>query len=167
MPHPLSVLGIIHTAISILALVFAAIALIRTGKIDPYSNNGKYYSITTALGCITAFGLSHVKGFNPGHGLAILILLLLVVAYYIAKRPAAAGWGAYLVVFSMTTTLLLSLLPAINETFTRVPFSHPLAADITSPSIQNALKVLLLLYVVALVLQFRHIWKLRHMAVGK
>lgn len=167
MQHPLSLLGTIHTAISIVALVYAAIALIRTGKIDPYSATGKYYSIFTALGCITAFGLSKAGGFNPGHALAILILLLLAVAYFVGRRPAAAGWGAYLIAFSMTTTLLLSLLPAINETFTRVPLSHPLATDINSPAIQNALKGLLLAYVIGLVLQFRHIWKVRHVVAGK
>lgn len=167
MQHPLSILGIIHTAISIVALVFAGIALVRTGKIEPCSATGKYYSIFTALGCITAFGLSKAGGFNPGHALAILILVLLAVAYFVGSRPAAAGWGAYLIVFCMYTTLLLSLLPAVNETFTRVPLSHPLATDINSPAIQNTLKGLLLLYVISLVLQFRQIWKGRQVAAGK
>lgn len=54
----LSTLGIIHTAISVLALIFAFTALFIEGKINPRTNTGKYYLVATVLACVTSFGLS-------------------------------------------------------------------------------------------------------------
>ena len=147
----LSTLGLIHTLISVAAIVFAVIAIASYGRIKPGTRMGDYYSIFTALACITAFGLSKAGGFNPGHALAILILVFIGISYLI--RNSTKRWTVYLQTFLMTTTLLVSLVPAVNETLTRLPLGHPLATDISSPAIANTLKVLLLLYVAGLIAQ--------------
>ena len=147
----MSILGIAHTVISVVALIFAAVCLIKNGAIDPYSKWGKQYSIFTVIACVSAFGLSSTGHFNPGHGLAILILLLLGISYLLGKKTKPGS--RYGVLFCMSTTVFLSLVPAVNETLTRLPVGHPFAAGPTSPAVQNALKVLLFLYLTGLTLQ--------------
>jgi hypothetical protein len=156
----LSTLGAIHTIISIAAIIYAFIAFAKYGKIIPGTRAGNYYTILTIFACLTAFGLSKAGGFNPGHGLAIMILVFLGISWLLKtnRKP----WAAYLQTFLMTTTLLLSLIPAVNETLTRVPLGHPLATDITSPAIQNTLKGLLVIYFLGLIAQ---IWYIRRQKV--
>jgi hypothetical protein len=145
------ILGIVHTLISIVALVFAAVSLIKNGAIHPYSKWGKQYSIFTALACVSAFGLSGSGHFNPGHALAILILILLGIAYLLGKKTKPLS--LYVVLFCTSTTLFLSLIPGVNETLTRLPVGHPFADGPTSSTVQNALKVLLFLYLSGLAIQ--------------
>lgn len=154
MHHSLSILGIIHTAISLLALVYAGVCLFRDGRINPYNRPGIGYAITTALGCITAFGLSKEGGFNPGHALAIMILVLMLISYALRPTDGKRPLALYVQTFCMTTTLLLSLVPAINETLTRLPAGHPFAENINSPAIQGSFKILLVLYLAGLIAQF-------------
>ena len=147
----LSTLGLIHTIIAIIAIIFAIAAFIQYGKIKPGTGAGNYYSIFTTAACITAFGLSKEGGFNPGHALAIMILVFLGLAWWL--RSSTKGWAAYVQTFLMTTTLLLSLIPAVNETLTRIPLGHPLATNISSPAITKTLMVLLIIYVLGLIVQ--------------
>lgn len=156
----LSTLGAIHTVIAIVAIIYAFIAYAKYGKIIPGTPAGNYYTILTILACLTAFGLSKAGGFNPGHGLAIMILVFLGISWWlkVVKKP----WANYVQTFLMTTTLLLSLIPAVNETLTRVPLGHPLATDITSPAITNTLMGLLVIYFLGVIAQ---IWSIRRQKV--
>lgn len=159
----MSILGIAHTVISVVALVVAAVCLSKDGAINPFSKLGKQYSILTAIACVSAFGLSSSGHFNPGHALAILILLLLGIAYLLGKKKSSISM--YVVLFCTSTTVFLSLVPAVNETLSRLPIGHPLADGPTSPIVQNSLKVLLLLYLTGLAIQiFRLKLKLKHTA---
>lgn len=147
----MSILGIAHTVISIVALVVAAVSLSKEGAINPFSKLGKQYSILTAIACVSSFGLSSSGHFNPGHALAILILLLLGIAYLLGKKKNPIS--LYVVLFCTSTTVFLSLVPAVNETLSRLPVGHPLADGPTSPIVQNSLKVLLVLYLTGLTIQ--------------
>jgi hypothetical protein len=150
----MSILGIAHTIIAVIALLFAIAALVKEGIINPFSNTGKTYSILTVVACVTSFGLSKEGGFNPGHGIGILILILLGVAYLLGRNASRKKSLLLIQVLCMTLTLFLSLIPAINETLLRVPVGHPLSDGPTSPIVQTCIKVLLGLLVVGLVLQF-------------
>ncbi len=150
----LSQLGIIHTVISIIALIFAAIALISTRLIKPFSKLGKYYSVFTALGCITSFWLSKTGKFNPGHAIGILILVLLIVAYLLGEKVLAKSKALYIQTFCMSITVFLSLIPTANETLTRLPVGQPLANGPDSPIVQNVVKVLLVLLIAGLAGQY-------------
>ncbi|MGF6847937.1 hypothetical protein QFZ51_003172 [Chitinophaga sp. W3I9] len=150
----MSILGIVHTIIAIVALLFAVAALLKEGIINPFSNTGKIYSILTVIASVTSFGLSKAGGFNPGHGIGILILILLGVAYLLGRKASGKRSLLLIQVLCMTLTMFLSLIPAINETLLRVPVGHPLSDGPTSSIVQNCIKVLLGLLVVGLVLQF-------------
>lgn len=150
----LSQLGIFHTVISIIALIFAGIALFSEGLIKPFGKLGKYYSVLTAIACISSFWLSKSGKFNPGHAIGILILLLLILAYYLGDKVLAKSKALYIQTFSMSTTVFLSLIPAVNETLSRLPVDQPLSSGPDSPIVQNVVKVLLVLLIAGLAGQY-------------
>lgn len=155
----MSILGIGHTIISIMALIVAAIGLFKQGAINPFSRLGKQYSILTAIACVSAFGLSKTGHFNAGHALGILILLLLATAYLLGKKKKSIF--VYIVLFCMSTTIFLSLIPGISETLTRLPTGHPFADGPSSPVLLNALKILFVLFLTGLVTQILLLRKTR------
>ena len=71
----LTPLGIIHTAISLVAVVAGFFALIRDHEITASNLVGKIYIVTTALTCLTAFGIFQHGGFNKAHVLGIITLV--------------------------------------------------------------------------------------------
>jgi hypothetical protein len=153
MPNHLSTLGIIHTAISVLALIIAIVALFRYGKIDPATGSGKLYILLTVLTCITGFPIMKTGHFTPGHYLAIIILILLPLGIYVRSLRIFGKLADYVQVIFLSTTVFLSCVPAIVETFTRLPISHPLAEDANAPIIQKGLSALVLVYLVGVIYQ--------------
>ena len=153
----MSILGIGHTIISIVALIVAAVSLFKNGTINPFSKLGNQYSILTAIACVSAFGLSRTGHFNAGHALGILILFLLGIAYLLGQKKKPVF--LYIVLFCMSTTIFLSLVPGVSETLTRLPIGHPFADGPASPILLNALKVLLVLFLAGLTTQILRLRK--------
>lgn len=151
----LSGLGIFHTIIGVIAIIAAVVAFIKTGKIDLKKLPGKIYFYFTLVTSLTALGLSTVRGLNPGHILAVFVVLLIGVAYYLSLKKPGNNRARYIETFLLTFSFFLSLLPTINETFTRVPIGHPLANGPKDPLIAKTLGVLFVLLIVGYVLQFR------------
>ncbi|TMG93658.1 MAG: hypothetical protein E6H72_04325, partial [Betaproteobacteria bacterium] len=77
----LTPLGVIHTAISLIAVAAGLIALIRDKEISPRNMLGKTYVITTVITCLTGFGIFQHGGFGKPHTLGIITLIVLAVAY--------------------------------------------------------------------------------------
>ena len=153
MPNHLSVLGIIHTAISILALLAAFYALIRTGYIDPQLPSGKAYVLLTVVTCLTGLPIMRTGHFGPGHALAIMVLVVLAIAIYIKRlRIFGSKWEYWQVGF-MTFTLFLSFVPTITETLTRLPISHPLAAGPDDPLVKMWLGIAFVVFLLVLTWQ--------------
>ena len=75
MPNPLSVLGIVHTAISLVPVVAGLYSFAQYRAIRPATRSGKVYLGGLLVAVLTSFGLSSTGGFNPGHALGILALL--------------------------------------------------------------------------------------------
>ncbi|HEY2580254.1 MAG TPA: hypothetical protein VGI43_00520 [Mucilaginibacter sp.] len=150
-PNHLSILGIIHTAISILALLAGLLALFSNGKVDPTNGWGKRYFWLTVLTCLTGFPIMRFGHPTPGHYLGVIILVLLAIAYY-AKRIFGKA-GDYVLLILMSTTLFLSFIPAIVETSTRLPISHPLAEGPNDLLVQKGQMVLLIIFVVGVIYQ--------------
>jgi hypothetical protein len=92
-PNHLSILGIIHTIISVVALVVALIALAKKGRVDPASSTGKLYVWLTVLTCFTGFPIMKTGHLTPGHYLAIIISILLPVGIYPAAHQPSIGNG--------------------------------------------------------------------------
>ncbi|WP_395974410.1 hypothetical protein [Chryseobacterium cucumeris] len=150
----LSGLGIFHTIIGVTALVGAVIGFIRYGKINLAKPSGKVYFYATAVTSLTALGISKNGGFNAGHVFSLFILVLITVAYFLFSNKKESKKARYFENFLLSFSFFLSLVPTINETFTRVPIGHPLAKDIKDPIIGQTLLVILLLFIVGSVFQF-------------
>lgn len=153
MPNHLSILGIFHTAISILALFAAFVALYREGRINPKNGAGKLYVILTIITCLTGFPIMKLGHPTGGHYLGILILILLPLGIYAKSLRIFGKLAAYVQVIILSTTLFLSMIPAIIETLTRLPIDHPLAAGPNDVIVQKGLMLLMLLYIVGVLYQ--------------
>jgi len=150
-PNHLSALGIIHTAISILALIAGLLALFNYGKIEPTLRWGQYYIWLTVITCITGFPIMRFGHPTPGHYLGIIILVLLPIGLFAPRFFGKAGILVQTIVLS--TTLFLSFIPAIVESLTRLPMSGPIASSPGDPIIQKAQLVLLVIYLAGVIYQ--------------
>jgi hypothetical protein len=148
----LSNLGIFHTIIGILAIGAALVSYIKYGRINLAARSGLVYFFGTVVTALTALGLSRNGGFNPGHLFSLLVLVLVLAAYFLyAKRKAPKA--RYFETFCLSFSFFLSLLPTVNETFTRIPIGHPLAKNASDPVIGKTLLVLFVLFVAGSVYQ--------------
>lgn len=151
----LSGLGIFHTIIGVGAIVAAITAFIKYGKINLSELSGKIYFYGTLITSLTALGISKHGGFNAGHVFSIFIVILISVAYFLYSKKPGSNKARYFENFCLSFSFFLSLVPTVNETFTRVPVGHPLAKDIADPIIGRTLLFLLVLFVIGSVYQFR------------
>lgn len=156
----LSTLGIFHTAIGIVAIIAALIAFVRYGKIDLSRPTGKIYFYFTLVTSLTALGISKHGGFNPGHVFSLVIIVLISAAYFLSFRKKGNIKARYFENFLLSFSFFLSMLPTVNETFTRIPVGHPLAKDITDPIIGRTILAILILFVAGSIYQFRKQWKI-------
>jgi cbb3-type cytochrome oxidase subunit 3 len=150
----LSSLGIFHTIIGIVAIVAALTGFIKYGKINLGELSGSMYFYTTLVTSLSALGISKHGGFNAGHAFSIFIVLLLVVAYFLFSKKKASKRARYFENFLLSFSFFLSLVPTVNETFTRIPIGHPLAKDISDPIIGQTLLTLFLLFIAGSVYQY-------------
>jgi len=150
----LSSLGIFHTIVGIIAIVAAIVSYIKYGKINLAQLSGKIYFYGTLITALTALGISKHGGFNAGHVFSILIAILIIVAYYLYSKKKGNNRSRYFENFFLSFSFLLSWLPTVNETFTRIPIGHPLAKAPTDPIIAKTLLFLLILFIAGSILQF-------------
>jgi len=144
----LTSLGLVHTAISLVAVAAGFVALCRDGRITPANRLGQVYIWTTVLTCLTGFGIFQHGGFGKPHVLGIVTLLVLGVAA-IAGRTSWFGRAApYVETVSYSATLLFHMIPAVTETTTRLPLGAPLLPSADAPELQTAAAVLFALFAI-------------------
>ena len=153
MPNHLSTLGIIHTAISIIAILAALFTLYRYGYISTKNSSGRLYVLLTVITCITGFPIMKTGHPTGGHYLGILILILLPIGIYAKQLRIFGKLTAYIQVIVLSATLFFSFVPAIIESLTRLPVSRPLADGPNSPIVQKGLLILVVLFVVGVIYQ--------------
>jgi uncharacterized membrane protein len=158
MPNTLSALGIIHTAISVIALLGGIAALIRYKEFTLNNREGQVYLAGTLLTALTAFGIFHHGGLTAGHYLAVLTILALAVGYIASrggfgKRSHAVQMGAY------SLTFVFQLIPGFTETLTRLPISGPIMKSPDEPFLKALPPVLFVIYLIGFFLQIRYFKK--------
>lgn len=151
----LSTIGIIHTLIGIAAIIAAIISYVKLGKIDLAHVTGKIYLYGTVITSLTALGIFNHGGFNVGHIFALFIVVLVLVAYYLHVKKQGNNNFRYIENVFLSFSFFLSWIPTINETFNRVPVSHPLANGPTDPLIGKTILVFFVLFIIGSVFQFR------------
>lgn len=162
MAHPLSPLGVVHTAISLVPVVAGLFALSRHRAINPRTRSGTVYLVGLTVSVLTSFGLSSTGHFNAGHALGILALLAAFGSLLVPRLPFLGRLRPYLSTFGLSFSFFLLLVPGINETLTRLPVAHPLASGPESPEVRGALLAWVLIFLVGFALQARSIRSARH-----
>src|SRR5260370_15787552 len=138
----LTQLGVIHTAISLIAVAAGLIALLRDREISPRNTLGKVYVITTVLVCLTGFGIFQHGGFGKPHVLGIITLIVLGVAYVAGHTKLYGRLSPYIETVSYSATFLFHLIPGVTETTTRLPLAAPLLPTAEAPALQAATAVM-------------------------
>ncbi|WP_256002585.1 hypothetical protein [Pedobacter deserti] len=150
----LSNLGIFHTVVGIVAIVAALVSFVRYRGIALSKFSGKVYLYTTLVTSLTALGVSKHGGFNAGHGFSLFIVVLVLIAAFLHYKKQSANRARYFANFLLSLSFFLSLIPTVNETMTRVPVGHPLAAGPTDPLIAKTILGLFVLFITGSVYQF-------------
>jgi uncharacterized membrane protein len=151
----LTTLGIIHTAISLVAVVCGFWAVARDKVISARNPLGGTYLVTTLLTAVSGLFIFQHGGFGPPHALSILTLLALAVGTAAALTATFGRWSRYVQAIAYTSTLLFHMIPGFTETLTRLPLGQPLLANADAPELKPIAAGLLLLFIVGLTLQVR------------
>lgn len=152
----LTMLGTIHTAISIAAVIAGFVALVRYRQITTRDGAGLAFAIGTLLSCLTGLPIFQHGGFGPPHALAILTLIVLAVAYA-GERAKLGRASRYIAVLGFSFALFLHFIPGTVETLTRLPAGAPYLANADDPKAQPIIGVFFLIFVVGAVLQLRRL----------
>jgi uncharacterized membrane protein len=151
----LTSLGVVHTAISLVAVVCGFWALARDKEISTQNSLGRTYLVTTLLTAVSGLFIFQHGGFGPPHVLSILTILALAVGGVAALTSTFGGWSRYVQAICFSATMLFHMIPGFTETLTRLPLSQPLLPNADAPELKPIAGALLLLFVIGLVLQLR------------
>lgn len=163
MSHPLSTLGVVHTAVSLIPVLSGLYAFIRHRAIDPATRAGKLYLAGLVLSVATSFTVSSTGGLNPGHAFGVVVLLVAFGGVLAARLRWLGRAARYLSTFALSFSFLLSLVPGVNETLTRLPAAHPIAAAPMAPVVLHTLLACLVVFVIGFAAQC---WRLRNRALA-
>jgi len=155
----LTPLGIVHTAISLVAVGAGIVAFARHHAISPQQRVGQVYIWATVLTCLTGFFIFQHGGFGKPHALGVLTLLVLGLCAAADRRPLFGRASPYVVTVGYSLTFFFHMVPALTETFTRLPAASPLFSSPEDPALQQVVGVFFLLFVVGAVLQVRQMRK--------
>jgi hypothetical protein len=150
MPSTLSLIGILHTLISIVSMVTGAIALIRSGYITLGNRVGQVYLATMLITCATSFMIFARGYWTIGHTLTVVSVAVLALGVFgdLRKRANLRDIG-------MGLSYFLLWFFAVTEAMTRLPISQPLAADQNDPSMALPRGIMLLMLVAGVAFQIR------------
>ncbi|MEJ8825744.1 hypothetical protein WKW80_27560 [Variovorax humicola] len=149
----LTSLGIVHTAISLVAVVAGVIAFFRYKEIVPGTRLGQVYIWTTVLTCLTGFGSFQHGGFGKPHALGILTLIVLAVAAVAGRTQLFGRVSKYVETISYTTTFFFHMIPGFTESLTRLPAGSPVFSSAEDPGLQPVVGIVFVLFLIGAVLQ--------------
>ena len=149
----LTSLGIVHTAISLVALGAGFVALFRHLEISPRTGVGKFYIYATIVTCLTGFPIMQHGGFGKPHALGVITLIVIAGAALAGRGKFGGRLAPYLEVVGYSATMFFHFIPAVNETFTRLPVGAPLATSDTDPIVQGFVGTFFLLFLIGATLQ--------------
>jgi uncharacterized membrane protein len=156
----LTTLGIIHTAISLIAVVTGLIALIRDKVISIKNGLGQTYLLTTLLTAATGLGIFQHGGFGKPHVLSILTIIALIVGTVAATTNFYGRFSRVTNAIAFTATYLFHLIPGITESLTRLPPGAPIASSADDPFLKPFVGAFVVLFLIVVTLQIR--WLRQH-----
>jgi hypothetical protein len=156
----LSTVGYVHTFFGLIGVVLAFYMLISKRNIDPKSHAGIAYFVAVTVSCILVFALPrNAPGVSPvpGYVLTLLTLTSLFLGFFVHRSTIHAK--KYIETLGLSGSFFFSMVPAINETLTRLPVGAPLAKSPQDPLVLKSLGVLVVLFVALCVAQIANIRK--------
>ena len=155
----LTTLGIIHTAISLVAVACGFWALARDKEISAHNRLGRAYLVTTLLTAVTGLGFFQHGGFGPPHVLSILTILALAIGTAAGYTETFGHWSRHVQVVSFSVTVLFHMIPGFTETLTRLPLGQPLFPNAEAPGLRPIYATLFVLFGIGLFFQLRRLRK--------
>lgn len=149
--------GALHTLISLIAVGAGIVSLVRFKEIAPKRAAGWIYVVATVFTCVTGLAIFRHGGFGKPHALAIITLVVLCVAALGGGTNLFGSLSRYVETVGYSLTFFFHLVPAVNETATRLPLGAPLAASPEDPALQIVAGLLFLGFVVGANLQIRRL----------
>lgn len=149
----LTTIGVVHTAISLVAVAAGIHAFFRDKQISPRNGLGKVYIWTTVLTCITGFFIFQHGGFGKPHVLSVITLLVLALAWAAGSTRVFGRAGRYIETVSYSLTFFFHMIPGFTETFTRLPAGAPVFSGPDDPTPQKVIGVVFLLFLAGAFLQ--------------
>lgn len=153
----LTPLGVLHTAVSLVAVAAGVACFLRYGGISLRTSIGRVYVYTTLITAITGFGIFQHGGFGKPHALGVATLLVLAVAYAAGRTRVFGNLSRYVETVSYSGTFFFHMIPGITETATRLPPRAPLAASAEAPGLQTAAAIMFVLFLAGATYQ---VWRL-------
>lgn len=153
----LTPLGLLHTAISLIAVAAGLILLVRDHGISPRRPLGRLYVVTTILTCVTGFGIFQHGGFGKPHVLGILTLVVLAVAALAGRGRGFGRAAPYVETVAYSATFFFHLIPGFTETLTRLPPAALVFAGPEAPGLQALAAGLFALFVIGAYAQVRRL----------
>jgi uncharacterized membrane protein len=150
--------GVVHTAISLVAVTAGAIELIRSKEISVGKRMGKVYLWATIFTCLTGFGIFQRGGFGIPHALGILTLTILGLAILSRSTPVFGRASKYIETVGLSTTFFFHLIPGVTETFTRLPIDAPMFSGPDDPQLKKVIAIIFAIFLVGVTSQF---WRIR------
>jgi uncharacterized membrane protein len=139
-------LGIVHTLISIVAVLAGVVSFFRYGSISPRNTAGKTYIVMTVLTCLTGFGIFQHGGFGKPHVLGIVTLVVLAVAAIAGRTQAFGRVSKYVETIAYSATFFFHMIPTLAEGTTRLPPGAPLFDNQEAPQIQLVTGIFFLVF---------------------
>lgn len=154
----LTPLGVIHTAISLVAVGAGLVGLVRDHEISPRRTSGRIYVVTTVISCLTGFGIFQHGGFGKPHALGIITLIVLGVAAVARRTQRFGALSPYVATLGYSATFFFHMIPGITETATRLPLGAPLVANAEAPELKPVLGAVFVIFLIGAAFQ---VWQLR------
>jgi hypothetical protein len=155
-PFKLTLLGLVHTLVSIVAVFAALHALRRDGGISPRTGAGRFYLWTLLATTLTGLPIFRNGAIGPPHVVGFLTLIALVVAWY-AGGSAFGRASRYVETIAYSATVLFLMIPTVTETLTRVPPGAPIAGSPEAPLVLALNGLLLVLFLAGVSFQVRRL----------
>lgn len=161
----LTTIGVVHTAVSLVAVAAGIYAFFRDKEILPRNGLGKVYLWTTVFTCLTGFFIFQHGGFGKPHALGIITLLVLALAWVAGSTRVFGRAGRYIEAVSYSLTFFFHMIPGFTETFTRLPVDAPIFSGPDDPSLQKVIGMVFLLFLVGVFLQVMRLRRAGDVAV--
>ena len=151
-------LGVIHTAIALVAVGAALVSFFRYGGISLRTGAGKAYVYLTVLTCLTGFPIMQHGGFGKPHALGIITLIVLAIAAAAGRGKLFGRFSPYIEAVGYSLTVFFHMIPAIAEGGTRLPPSGPFLDHPEAPAALALTGVFFLIFLIGAIYQ---VWRLR------